>query len=84
MAKTTTKAKKAAPTPPATTSEKKYMEPHEMALSPTIQSAAGIQAWGKHFGEISLADLIKDQIELVKKVQGGDIRPVEAMLYGQA
>ena len=87
MAKTTTKAKKATPTPtpPATTPDKRTLEPHELVLSPTIQSAVGIQAWGKLFaGEVDLAKLLDDLRTRVEKVQGGDMRPVEAMLYGQA
>lgn len=78
--KPATKAKKATPTPPG----EKYMQPHDLVLSPMIQSAVGIQAWGKFLGEIDLAELIKGQHERVEKVQGGDMRPVEAMLYGQA
>ena len=86
MTKTTTKAKKATPTPtpPATTPDKRNMEPHELVLSPTIQSAVAIEAWGKFAGEIDLAELIKEQREQFKKVQAGDMQPVEAMLYGQA
>lgn len=86
MAKTTTKAKKATPTPtpPATTPDKRTLEPHELVLSPTIQSAAGIQAWGKFAGEVDLAKLLDDLRTRVEKVQGGDMQPVEAMLMGQA
>ena len=84
MAKTTTKAKKATPTPPATTPDKRTLEPHELVLSPTIQSAVGIQAWGKFAGEVDLAKLLDDLRTRVEKVQGGDMRPVEAMLFGQA
>ena len=86
MAKTTTKAKKATPTltPPATTPDKRTLEPHELVLSPTIQSAVGIHAWGKFAGEVDLAKLLDDLRTRVEKVQGGDMRPVEAILYGQA
>ncbi len=86
MARITAKAKKAAPTPPAaaTTFEKRTLDPHKLVLSPTIQSAIGIQAWSKFAGEVDLADLLKDLGDRVEKVQGGDMRPVEAMLYGQA
>lgn len=84
MAKTTTKAKKATPTPPATTPDKRTLEPHELVLSPTIQSAVGVQAWGKFAGEVDLGNLLEDLRTRVEKVQGGDMRPVEAMLYGQA
>ena len=86
MEKTTTKAKNATPTPtpPATTPEKKLLKPHELVLSPTIQSAVGIQAWGKFAGDSDLSELLENLHERVKKVQGGDMQPVEAMLYGQA
>ena len=84
MAKTTTKAKKATPTPPATTPDKRTLKPHELVLSPTIQSAVAIEAWSKYAGTVDLADLVDDLRERIKKVQGGDMQPVEAMLYGQA
>lgn len=80
----TAKTKKATPTALATTPDKRHLEPHELVLSPTIQSAIGIQAWGTFAGEVDLAELLKDLRERVEKVQGGDMRPVEAMLYGQA
>lgn len=86
MAKTTTNpvAKKATPTPPATTPDKRTLKPHELVLSPMIQSAVGIQAWSKFAGEVDLTELLKDLRDRVEKVQGGDMQPVEAMLYGQA
>ena len=88
MAKTITKAKKATPkptpTPPATTPDKRTLKPHELVLSPTIQSAVAIEAWSKFAGTVDLADLVDDLRERIKKVQGGDMQPVEAMLFGQA
>ena len=85
MADNDTKAKKAAPTPPATTpDDKRMLKPHELMLSPIIQSAISIQAWGKFAGEADLSELLKDLCDRVEKVQGGDMRLVEAMLYGQA
>ena len=83
MAKTTTKAKKTTPASPMTQGDK-YMQPHDLVLSPTIQSAIGIHAWGKFLGEIDLGELIKAQRERVKEVQDGDMRLVDAMLFGQA
>ncbi len=53
-------------------------------LSPTIQSAATIESWGKFAGEIDLAELVDGLRDRVKKVQGGDLQPVEAMLFSQA
>jgi hypothetical protein len=86
MAKTTTKAKKATPTPtpPATTPDKRHLEPHELVLSPMVQGAVGIQSWGKFAGEVDLGELLKDMRERIERVQGGDMKPVEAMLYAQA
>ena len=82
--KTTTKAKKATPTPPATTPDKRTMGPHELVLSPTVQCAIGMDVWGKFAGKMDLSELVGDLRERVEKVQGGDMRSVEAMLYGQA
>jgi len=84
MAKTTTKAKKATPTQQTTTPDKHTLKPHELVLSPTIQSAVAIEAWSKFAGTVDLADLVDDLRERIKKVQGGDMQPVEAMLFGQA
>lgn len=82
MTRITAKAQKA--TPPATTPGERTMEPHDLVLSPTIQSAVGVHAWSKQFGEVNLADLIHKEREQVKKVLDGDMSSVEAMLYGQA
>jgi hypothetical protein len=84
MARITTKAKKATPTPPVTTPDKRTLKPHELVLSPTIQSAVAVEAWSKFAGKVDLADLVDDLRERIKKVQGGDMQPVEAMLFGQA
>ena len=80
----TAKTKKATPTAPATTTNKRTIEPHELVLSPTIQSAVGLAAWGTFAGEIDLAELLDGLRERVNKVQGGDMQPVEAMLFAQA
>jgi hypothetical protein len=84
MARTTTKAKKAPPAPTANMPEEKSVKAHELVLSPTIQSAAGIQAWSKFAGDADLVELVVDLREQVKQVQSGDMGGVEAMLYGQA
>jgi hypothetical protein len=55
-----------------------------MILSPTVQSAVAIQGWSKFAGEPDLAELLKGLRTRVEKVQGGDMAPVEAMLYSQA
>ena len=86
MAKTTTKPadKKATPTPPATTPDKRTLDAHELVLSPTIQSAVGIKSWSSFAGDVDLADLLDGLRERIKKVQDGDLAPIEAMLFGQA
>ncbi len=61
------------------------MYPHEILISTDIQNAAAMQAWGKQAGDADLGDLLKLLREEVKKVaQDGDMKPAEAMLYGQA
>jgi hypothetical protein len=65
-------------------SPERTLKPHELVLSPTIQSAVGVHAWSKFAGEGDLAELVDDLREQVKQVQGGDLGRVEAMLYGQA
>ena len=84
MAKTTTKAKKATPTPPATTPDKRTLDAHELVLSPSIQSAVGIKAWSGFAGEVDLAELLDGLRDRVKKVQDGDMTPIESMLFLQA
>ena len=70
--------------PVATKPTPKAVEPHEIVTSPTLQNAVGVFSWGGFAGEPDLGELIKDMRECVTKVQAGDMRSVEAMLYGQA
>lgn len=81
-AKTSTKATKARP--PATTPEKRTVDPHELVLSPTIQGAVAIKSWSGFAGEVDLAELLDGLRDRVKKVQDGDMAPIEAMLFSQA
>jgi len=82
MAKTATAKKAALPAP---TTDSKSLEPHKLVVSPTIQSAIAIKSWGTGFaGDIELTGLLTDLFERIKQVQGGDLKPVEAMLIGQA
>lgn len=68
----------------ATTPEKKTATGNEILASPSIHAAVTIDAWGKFAGEVNLGDLVEDVRDKVKRVQGGDMRLIEAMLYGQA
>lgn len=82
------KAKQASPakkvTPVADKPKPKNLEPHEIVTSSSIQNAVGIAAWGKFAGEVDLQALVKDLGEQTVKVQDGDMRPVEGMLFRQA
>lgn len=60
------------------------MKPHQLVLSPSIQSTVAIKSWGTFAGDIDLAGLLTDLRERIKSVQDGDMKPVEAMLIGQA
>jgi hypothetical protein len=70
--------------PVATAAESRHLKPHEIVLSPTVQGAVGIEAWGKFAGAAGLQELVTDLREQSSKVQAGDMSSVEAMLYGQA
>ena len=59
-------------------------KPHELLLMPIAQNAIAMDVWGKFAGEANLADMVEGLSEKTKKVQDGDMRSVEAMLYGQA
>lgn len=59
-------------------------KPHDLLLAPAVQNAVAMDAWGKYAGDTSLASLVECLNEKTKKVQEGDMRSVEAMLYGQA
>ena len=64
----------------------KLMEPHQVVLSSNTLNAAGIVSWGKFAGatEDSLQGIADSLGEQTVKIQDGDMRPVEGMLYRQA
>lgn len=57
---------------------------HEIVLSSNTQNAVGILSWSKFAGEADLQELCNDLCEQTVKVQDGDMRPIEGMLYRQA
>ena len=73
-------AKKATPV----ADKPKIMAPHQIVLSSNTQNAVGISAWSKFAGEADLQELCNDLGEQTVKVQDGDMRPIEGMLYRQA
>ena len=62
----------------------KKMAPHQIVLSSNTQNAVGILAWSKFAGEADLQALCDDLGAQTSKVQDGDMRPIEGMLFRQA
>lgn len=79
-APTATPAKKVTPV----ADKPRLSKPHEIVLSSNTQNAVGILSWSKFAGEADLQGLCDDLGEQTVKVQDGDMRPVEGMLYRQA
>ena len=69
---------------PVAESKDRLMAPHELLLSSPVQGAIGIQAWGQFAGDANLVALLEGLHKKTERVLDGDMRPVEAMLYGQA
>ena len=68
-------------TPPK--EEGRATKPHELMLMSTAQNASAMEKFGC-FGEVDVVGLIEALGDKVHKIQDGDMKPVEAMLYGQA
>lgn len=68
-------------TPPK--EEGRAAKPHELMLMSTAQNASAMEKFGC-FGEVDVVGLIEALGDKVHKIQDGDMKPVEAMLYGQA
>lgn len=77
MATKSTKPKQAEP-------KDELAKPHQILLMSTVQNAIAMAEWGKYAGEVDLSELAKDLQTKVDLVKDGDMKPVEAMLYGQA
>lgn len=58
-------------------------KPHELMLMSTAQNASAMEKFGV-YGDCDIAALIHALGEKVKNIQDGNMKPVEAMLYGQA
>ena len=76
MATKPTKPKQAEP-------KGEYAKPHQLMLMATAQNASAMEKWGV-FGEVDMSGLITDLQTKVEIIQNGNMKPVEAMLYGQA
>ena len=77
MATKSTKTKQAEP-------KGEPVKPHHILLMPTAQNAVAMESWGKYAGEVDLSELITDLQKKAESIQDGNMKPVEAMLYGQA
>ena len=77
MATKSTKAKQAEP-------KGELAKPHHILLMATAQNAVAMESWGKYAGEVDLSELITDLQKKAESIQDGNMKPVEAMLYGQA
>nr|WP_181374946.1 hypothetical protein [Polaromonas sp. H8N]AWD72271.1 hypothetical protein pH8NP1_p010 [Polaromonas sp. H8N] len=62
----------------------KRPEPHEIVLSSNALNAAVMSSWSKFAGDVDLQALADDLGEQTRKVQDGDMRPIEGMLFRQA
>ena len=77
MATKSTKPKQAEPKGEAA-------KPHQLLLMATAQNAVAMELWGKYAGDIDLGELVTDLQKKAETIQDGNMKPVEAMLYGQA
>jgi hypothetical protein len=77
MATKSTKPKQAEP-------KGELAKPHQILLMATAQNAVAMESWGKYAGEVDLSELITDLQKKAESIQDGNMKPVEAMLYGQA
>lgn len=59
-------------------------KPHEILLMATAQNAVAMAEWGKYAGDVDLSELITNLQTKAESIQDGNMKPVEAMLYGQA
>jgi len=77
MATKSTKTKQAEP-------KGETAKPHELLLMATAQNAVAMELWGKYAGEVDLGELVTGLQTKAESIQDGNMKPVEAMLYGQA
>lgn len=75
--------KKSAPKPAPAKDEGAPAKPHELMLLSTSQNAAAMEKFSV-WGDADIVGLIDELKVKAIKIQDGDMKPVEAMLYGQA
>ncbi len=65
--------------------ERKPMSAHAILNRPTLMGLVATKAAaGNMFGEIDSSELLAGTIQQVERIRGGDLAPVEAMLFSQA
>lgn len=57
---------------------------HELLMSSNLRNAAAMESFSAFSGKPDLGKLLESLHDEIAKVQGGDMKPIEAMLYGQA
>lgn len=77
--KTKKKAKSTQPEPGG-----KSLYAHELLTNPTILAGIAAEPFTKWAGDLDLTKYLTLLRDETKKVQEGDTKPIEAMLYGQA
>lgn len=65
------------------TPKERLAKSHELMLMASAQNASAMEKFAV-FGDLDVSALVESLHEKQKRVQEGDMRPVEAMLYGQA
>lgn len=65
------------------TPPERLAKPHELMLMSSAQNASAMEKFGV-FGDVDVSALVEALYEKQNKVQAGDMKPVEVMLYGQA
>lgn len=63
--------------------ETRAAKPHEVMLMSAAQNAGAMEKWGG-FGDVDMSALLATMTRDAVPVLNGNMKPVEAMLYGQA
>ena len=83
---TTAKPRKALnPEPTAKQPERRNLSAHQILTRPTVMGLVATKAAaGSMFGDIDDTELLAGTMRQVEAIKGGDLAPVEAMLFSQA
>ena len=83
--KKTAKPRNPAAAAPSPQPERQSLRAHQILNRPTVMGLVATKAAaGKMLGDIDDAELLAGTMSQVQAIKGGDLAPVEAMLYSQA